>query len=73
MISIQNKNMYIANWSSCKGETCLVARSVAEIGWLWHRRLKHLNFKTMNKISRNGLVRGIPNEVFIKGIGYEAC
>nr|GEW80451.1 hypothetical protein [Tanacetum cinerariifolium] len=28
--------------------------------WLWHRRLSHLNFGTINHLSRHGLVRGLP-------------
>ncbi|GKC90655.1 integrase, catalytic region, zinc finger, CCHC-type containing protein [Tanacetum coccineum] len=28
--------------------------------WLWHRRLSHLNFGTINKLAKDGLARGIP-------------
>ncbi|GJR28379.1 retrovirus-related pol polyprotein from transposon TNT 1-94 [Tanacetum coccineum] len=28
--------------------------------WLWHRRLSHLNFDTINKLVKQGLVRGLP-------------
>ncbi|GJS28772.1 integrase, catalytic region, zinc finger, CCHC-type containing protein [Tanacetum coccineum] len=28
--------------------------------WLWHRRLNHLNFGTLNELARNNLVRGLP-------------
>ncbi|GJR07208.1 retrovirus-related pol polyprotein from transposon TNT 1-94 [Tanacetum coccineum] len=28
--------------------------------WLWHRRLNHLNFGTLNELARNDLVRGLP-------------
>ncbi|GJR41940.1 retrovirus-related pol polyprotein from transposon TNT 1-94 [Tanacetum coccineum] len=28
--------------------------------WLWHRRLSHLNFGTLNKLAKDGLARGIP-------------
>ncbi|GJW11250.1 hypothetical protein Tco_1577077 [Tanacetum coccineum] len=31
---------------------------------LWHRRLGHLNFKTMNKLVRNNLVIGLPSKIF---------
>jgi hypothetical protein len=59
-------NMYVAEWTSCSREVCLVARSIPEKSWLWHRRLSHLNFQSINTIARKGLVRGIPNEVFVK-------
>ncbi|GJY43406.1 retrovirus-related pol polyprotein from transposon TNT 1-94 [Tanacetum coccineum] len=28
--------------------------------WLWHRRLNHLNFGTLNELARKNLVRGLP-------------
>ncbi|GJS08995.1 retrovirus-related pol polyprotein from transposon TNT 1-94 [Tanacetum coccineum] len=28
--------------------------------WLWHRRLNHLNFGTLNELTRKNLVRGLP-------------
>nr|GEW26403.1 hypothetical protein [Tanacetum cinerariifolium] len=31
---------------------------------LWHRRLGHLNVKTMNKLVRHNLVRGLPTKSF---------
>nr|GEZ25273.1 putative ribonuclease H-like domain-containing protein [Tanacetum cinerariifolium] len=31
---------------------------------LWHRRLGHLNFKTMNKLVRSNLVKGLPSKSF---------
>nr|GFA00850.1 hypothetical protein [Tanacetum cinerariifolium] len=35
--------------------TCLVAKASADECILWHRRLSHLNFKTMNKLVRHNL------------------
>ncbi|GJV29903.1 integrase, catalytic region, zinc finger, CCHC-type containing protein [Tanacetum coccineum] len=34
--------------------------------WLWHRRLSHLNFGTLNKIAKDGLARDIPRLKFQK-------
>ncbi|KAI3672562.1 hypothetical protein L6452_38653 [Arctium lappa] len=31
---------------------------------LWHRRMCHMNIKTMNKLVKNNLVRGLPQKVF---------
>nr|GEX29656.1 hypothetical protein [Tanacetum cinerariifolium] len=31
---------------------------------LWHRRLGHINFKTINKLVKDNLVRGLPTKVF---------
>nr|GFA94359.1 hypothetical protein [Tanacetum cinerariifolium] len=34
--------------------------------WLWHRRLNHLNFGTINDLARKDLVRGLPRLKFKK-------
>nr|GEV10121.1 putative ribonuclease H-like domain-containing protein [Tanacetum cinerariifolium] len=44
--------------------TCLVAKASADECMLWHRRLGQLNFKTMNKLVRQNLVRGLPTKCF---------
>ncbi|GJY24584.1 ribonuclease H-like domain-containing protein [Tanacetum coccineum] len=46
------------------GLTCLFAKATLDESNLWHRRLGHLNFKTMNKLVKGNLVRGIPSKVF---------
>nr|GEU34118.1 hypothetical protein [Tanacetum cinerariifolium] len=40
---------------------------------LWHRRLGHLNFKTMNKLVRNNLVKGLPSKCFENDHTCVAC
>nr|GEW37716.1 putative ribonuclease H-like domain-containing protein [Tanacetum cinerariifolium] len=40
---------------------------------LWHKRLGHLNFKTMNKLVRNNLVKGLPSKCFENDHTYVAC
>nr|GEZ23212.1 integrase, catalytic region, zinc finger, CCHC-type, peptidase aspartic, catalytic [Tanacetum cinerariifolium] len=39
---------------------CLMARSSSTKSWLWHQRLSHLNFDTINDLARNDLVAGLP-------------
>ncbi|GJR69481.1 ribonuclease H-like domain-containing protein, partial [Tanacetum coccineum] len=47
--------------------TCLFAKATIDESNLWHRRLGHINFKTMNKLVRGNLVRGLPSKlVYIK-------
>nr|GFB87669.1 ribonuclease H-like domain-containing protein [Tanacetum cinerariifolium] len=38
--------------------TCLFAKATSDESRLLHRRLGHLNFKTMNKLVKENLVRG---------------
>nr|GFA25840.1 retrovirus-related Pol polyprotein from transposon TNT 1-94 [Tanacetum cinerariifolium] len=39
---------------------CLMARAYSTKSWLWHQRLSHLNFDTINDLARNDLVAGLP-------------
>ncbi|GKD97920.1 retrovirus-related pol polyprotein from transposon TNT 1-94, partial [Tanacetum coccineum] len=39
---------------------CLLSKSSSTKSWLWHRRLNHLNFRTLNELARKDLVRGLP-------------
>nr|GEU55493.1 putative ribonuclease H-like domain-containing protein [Tanacetum cinerariifolium] len=44
--------------------TCLFAKETFDESNLWHRRLGHINFKTMSKLVKCNLVRGLPTKVF---------
>nr|GEX13523.1 putative ribonuclease H-like domain-containing protein [Tanacetum cinerariifolium] len=44
--------------------TCLFANTTLDESNLWHRRLGHINFKTMNKLVQDNLVSGLPTKVF---------
>ncbi|GJT94811.1 retrovirus-related pol polyprotein from transposon TNT 1-94 [Tanacetum coccineum] len=39
---------------------CLMARATSTKSWLWHQRLSHLIFDTINDLARNDLVTGLP-------------
>nr|GFC59313.1 retrovirus-related Pol polyprotein from transposon TNT 1-94 [Tanacetum cinerariifolium] len=39
---------------------CLVAKATSSQAWLWHCRLSHLNFDTINLLSKNDIVVGLP-------------
>ncbi|GJW55535.1 retrovirus-related pol polyprotein from transposon TNT 1-94 [Tanacetum coccineum] len=41
--------------------------------WMWHRRLNHLNFGTINDLARKDLVRGLPRLKFEKDHLCSAC
>ncbi|KAI3759566.1 hypothetical protein L6452_07465 [Arctium lappa] len=52
------------NVSSDSSLNCLVSKASVDESSLWHRRMCHMNFKTMNKLVKNNLVRGLPSKVF---------
>ncbi|GJR03057.1 retrovirus-related pol polyprotein from transposon TNT 1-94 [Tanacetum coccineum] len=39
---------------------CLMTRATSTKSWLWHQRLSHFNFDTINDLDRNDLVTGLP-------------
>ncbi|GJW17521.1 integrase, catalytic region, zinc finger, CCHC-type containing protein [Tanacetum coccineum] len=45
---------------------CLLSKASKTKSWLWHRRLSHLNFGTLNKLAKDDLARGIPMIKFQK-------
>ncbi|GJU18101.1 putative ribonuclease H-like domain-containing protein [Tanacetum coccineum] len=53
--------------------TCLFAKATLDESNLWHRRLRHINFKTMNKLVRGNLVRGLPLKIFENNHTCVAC
>ncbi|GJW58954.1 retrovirus-related pol polyprotein from transposon TNT 1-94 [Tanacetum coccineum] len=52
---------------------CLLSKASKTKSWLWHRRLSHLNFGTINKLAKDGLARGIPRLKFQKDHLCSAC
>nr|GEU64552.1 uncharacterized mitochondrial protein AtMg00810-like [Tanacetum cinerariifolium] len=55
------------------GLTCLFTKATSDESKLWHRRLGHLNFKTMNKLVNGNLVRGLPSKIFENKQTCVAC
>nr|GEV50243.1 hypothetical protein [Tanacetum cinerariifolium] len=53
--------------------TYLFAKATLDESNLWHRRLSHVNFKTMNKLVKGNLVRGLPSKVFENNHTCVAC
>ncbi|GJZ61324.1 ribonuclease H-like domain-containing protein [Tanacetum coccineum] len=63
----RQNNMYsfdLKNVVPSGGLTCLFAKATIDESNLWHMRLGHINFKTMNKLMRGNLVRGLPSKLF---------
>ncbi|GKB73404.1 retrovirus-related pol polyprotein from transposon TNT 1-94, partial [Tanacetum coccineum] len=51
----------------------LLSKASKNKSWLWHRRLNHLNFGTINDLARKDLVRGLPRLKFEKDHLCSAC
>nr|GEX42152.1 putative ribonuclease H-like domain-containing protein [Tanacetum cinerariifolium] len=53
--------------------TCLFTKEILDESNLWHKRLGHINFKTMNKLAKGNVVRGLPLKVFENNHTCVAC
>ncbi|GJV46068.1 retrovirus-related pol polyprotein from transposon TNT 1-94 [Tanacetum coccineum] len=52
---------------------CLMAKASSSQAWLWHRRLSHLNFDTINMLSKYDIVIGLPKLKFVKDHLCSSC
>nr|GEV24973.1 hypothetical protein [Tanacetum cinerariifolium] len=72
----RENNMYNVNLKNIvpSGDlTCLFAKATLDESNLWHRRLAHVNFKTINQLVKGNLVRGLPTKVFDNDHTCVAC
>ncbi|GJR90347.1 hypothetical protein Tco_0214358 [Tanacetum coccineum] len=53
--------------------TCLIAKATLDEPMLWHMRLGHINFKNINKLVKDNLVRGLPTKRFENDQTCVAC
>nr|GFA62167.1 putative ribonuclease H-like domain-containing protein [Tanacetum cinerariifolium] len=69
-------NMYNVNLRNIvpSGDlTFLFVKATLDKSNLWHRQLGHVNFKTINKLVKGNLVRGLPTKVFTNKNSCVAC
>nr|GEW67379.1 ribonuclease H-like domain-containing protein [Tanacetum cinerariifolium] len=72
----RKNNMYsfdIKNIVPQKDLTCLLAKATSDESMLWHKRLGHVNFKNINKLIKDNLVRGLPLKRFENDQTCVAC
>nr|GFC11517.1 Gag-Pol polyprotein [Tanacetum cinerariifolium] len=50
-----------------------MAKATSSQAWLWHRRLSYLNFDTINLLSKNDIVVGLPKLKFVKDHLCSSC
>ncbi|GJT82796.1 retrovirus-related pol polyprotein from transposon TNT 1-94 [Tanacetum coccineum] len=51
----------------------VISRASKNKSWMWHRRLNHLNFGTINYLARKDFVKGLPRLKFEKDHLCSAC
>nr|GFB50028.1 hypothetical protein [Tanacetum cinerariifolium] len=64
----RSTNLYTINLydTASASPICLMACATPTKSWLWHQRLSHLNFNTINDLSKNDLVSGLPKFKYAK-------
>nr|GEX81290.1 integrase, catalytic region, zinc finger, CCHC-type, peptidase aspartic, catalytic [Tanacetum cinerariifolium] len=56
------------NEVASNSSTCLLEKASYSKSWLWHQRLSHLNFATINNLMKNNLVQDEASDVIISFI-----
>ncbi|GKB37598.1 retrovirus-related pol polyprotein from transposon TNT 1-94 [Tanacetum coccineum] len=52
---------------------CFLAKASPTQAWLWHQRLSHLNFDTINLLSKEDIVNGLPKLKYAKDQLCSSC
>ncbi|GJV45706.1 retrovirus-related pol polyprotein from transposon TNT 1-94 [Tanacetum coccineum] len=75
LIGSRGTNLYSITLqdSTTPNPICLMAKATSSQAWLWHRRLSHLNFDTINLLSKNNIVNGLPKLKFVKDHLCSSC
>jgi hypothetical protein len=70
---VPEDQIFRADFSQCVGSSpCLVVGVSAEL-WKWYRRLGHLSFDLLSRLSRLGLVRRLPKLKYQKDLVCAPC
>ncbi|GKC75923.1 integrase, catalytic region, zinc finger, CCHC-type containing protein [Tanacetum coccineum] len=61
LMGARESNLYTISISdmAASSSVCLMSKSTSTKSWLWHRRLSHLNFGTINHLTKQYLVDGL--------------
>ncbi|GJU31285.1 retrovirus-related pol polyprotein from transposon TNT 1-94 [Tanacetum coccineum] len=73
MIASRVRDVYDLDMTSSAQESCFFAKASENLNWIWHKRLAHLNFKTINKLAKQNLVVGLPLLVYSKDKPCSSC
>ncbi|GJW51460.1 retrovirus-related pol polyprotein from transposon TNT 1-94 [Tanacetum coccineum] len=52
---------------------CFMAKATPTQAWLWHRKLYHLNFDTINLLSKKDIMNSLPNLKYVKDHLCSSC
>src|SRR3990170_6893047 len=73
LIAPRKGNVYQMDMETTPSEKCFYSKADEDTNWLWHKRLSHLNFKNINKLSRKSLADGMLPLSFSKDKPCPGC
>ena len=66
--------LYVVNFSGSTNTQTMCLFGKADTGWLWHRRLSHVNMRTLQSLHKGGHILGLKENVsFAKDRVCRAC
>ncbi|GKB01734.1 retrovirus-related pol polyprotein from transposon TNT 1-94 [Tanacetum coccineum] len=66
MIALRVRDVYVLDMTSSAQQSCFFAKASESLNWLWHKKLAHLNFRTINELTKQNFVIRIPSLVYSK-------
>ncbi|GKD00657.1 retrovirus-related pol polyprotein from transposon TNT 1-94, partial [Tanacetum coccineum] len=75
LMGSRDSNLYTISISemAASSPVCLMSRATSTKSWLWHCRLSHLNFDTINQLTSHDLVDGLSKFKYRKNHICLAC
>jgi hypothetical protein len=67
------EKLYLVNFNpeELELDKCLITKT--NMGWLWHRRLAHVDMRNLHKLQKEGNILKLMNVAFDKDRPCEAC
>ncbi|GJR11467.1 retrovirus-related pol polyprotein from transposon TNT 1-94 [Tanacetum coccineum] len=75
LIGNGGSNLYTISLQETSSPTPIsfMVKASPTAAWLWHRRLSHLNFDTINLISKKDIINGLPQFKYVKDQLCSSC
>ncbi|GJX28188.1 retrovirus-related pol polyprotein from transposon TNT 1-94 [Tanacetum coccineum] len=73
MIALRVRDVYVLDMTSSAQQSCFISKASESLNWLWHKRLAHLNFKTINQLAKQNLFIGLPSLIYSKDKPCLSC
>ncbi|KAK1631946.1 hypothetical protein QYE76_006261, partial [Lolium multiflorum] len=73
-VGYREHNLYVVDFSGTTTSNAMCLFGKADVGWLWHRRLAHVNMRTLQSLHKGNHIVGLMENVsFAKDRVCRAC